>query len=62
MSPELDAALFAADELLLAPDHLMLRTGPATGHAVYVAGGVFRDVGPADALAARLVGPPDAAL
>jgi 5-methylthioadenosine/S-adenosylhomocysteine deaminase len=53
MFPELDAALFAADELLLVPDHLMLRDGPATGHAVRVAGGRFRDVGPADALAAR---------
>jgi cytosine/adenosine deaminase-related metal-dependent hydrolase len=51
MSPELDAALFAADELLLVPDHLMLRDGPAAGHAVHVAGGRFRDVGPADALA-----------
>ncbi|MBB4219302.1 amidohydrolase family protein [Variovorax guangxiensis] len=53
MSPELDAAMLAADELLLVPDHLMLRDGPATGHAVLVAGGLFRDVGPAGVLAAR---------
>ncbi|GER13327.1 S-adenosylhomocysteine deaminase [Variovorax boronicumulans] len=53
MSPELDAAHFAADELLLVPDHLMLRDGPATGHAVRIAGGRFREVGPADALIAR---------
>ncbi|WP_198972818.1 amidohydrolase family protein [Xylophilus sp. ASV27] len=53
MSSDLDAALFAADELLLVPDHLMLREGPATGHAVRMAGGRFRDVGPAHALIAR---------
>eukprot|EP01035_Chromulina_nebulosa_P011910 gene11910-15896_t len=53
MSSELDAALFAADELLLVPDHLMLRDGPASGHAVLMAGGRFRDVGAADALIAR---------
>ena len=53
MFPELDAAPFAADELLLVPDHLMLKDGPATGQAVLVAGGRFRDIGPADVLAAR---------
>jgi 5-methylthioadenosine/S-adenosylhomocysteine deaminase len=53
MSPELDAALFAADELLLVPDHLMLRDGPAAGHAVRVSGGRFCDVGPAATLFAR---------
>ncbi len=53
MSSEFDAALFAADELLLVPDHLMLRDGPATGHAVRIASGRFTDVGPADTLIAR---------
>jgi 5-methylthioadenosine/S-adenosylhomocysteine deaminase len=53
MSPELDAAHFAADELLLAPDHLMLRDGPASGHAVRIEGGKFRDIGLVETLAAR---------
>jgi cytosine/adenosine deaminase-related metal-dependent hydrolase len=53
MFPDLDAAQFAADELLLVPDHLMLKDGPAAGQAVLVAGGRFRDIGPAEVLAAR---------
>ncbi|TAL64481.1 MAG: amidohydrolase [Burkholderiaceae bacterium] len=53
MSTDLHAALFAADELLLVPDHLMLRDGPAQNHAVLIAQGKFADIGPADALAAR---------
>ena len=49
MSPDHEAAPFAAPELLLVPDHLMLRDGPATGHAVHIADGRFADIGPADA-------------
>jgi cytosine/adenosine deaminase-related metal-dependent hydrolase len=48
-----DAAAFAADSLLLIPDHLMLRQGPVRDHAVLVEGGKFRDIGPAADLAAR---------
>ncbi|VTU30500.1 5-methylthioadenosine/S-adenosylhomocysteine deaminase [Variovorax sp. SRS16] len=53
MFPELDVAQLAADELLLVPDHLMLRDGPVTGHAVLVSGHKFHDLGPAEVLAAR---------
>ena len=53
MSHDLDAALFAADELLLVPDHLMLRQGPAPDHAVLIKGRTFSDIGPAATLAAR---------
>jgi len=48
-----DAANFAADALLLVPDHLMLREGPVQDHAVMIEGGKFRDIGPASALAIR---------
>ena len=48
-----DAAAFAADSLLLVPDHLLLRQGPVREHAVLVEGGKFRDIGPASELAAR---------
>lgn len=50
----LDAASLRADELLLLPDYLMLRDGPVAGHAVHVQGGMFRAVGSAGLLAARL--------
>lgn len=52
--PDFDAASLSADELLLWPDHLMLRDGVATGLAVHVQGGVFRAVGPAAQLVQRL--------
>ena len=48
-----DAAPFAADSLLLMPEHLALRRGPVRDHAVLVEGGKFRDVGPAAILATR---------
>ncbi len=51
---DLDPAALAAGELLLAPEHLMLRDGPVADHAVHVEGGVFRTVGPLAQLAARL--------
>jgi cytosine/adenosine deaminase-related metal-dependent hydrolase len=47
----LQAAL-ASGEALLLPGQLLTRTGPVGGHAVHVAGGKFRAVGPAEALAA----------
>lgn len=47
------ASHLAADSLLLAPDHLMLREGPVRDHAVLVESGKFRDIGPAEVLAAR---------
>lgn len=53
MSPDLQAAQFAAAELLLVPDHLMLRDGPVQGHAVHVKDGVFHDIGPAGVLTER---------
>jgi 5-methylthioadenosine/S-adenosylhomocysteine deaminase len=45
---------FAADELLLLPDQLLLPTGPVTGHAVHVAAGRIAAVAPAGELRARL--------
>ncbi|MDR6536458.1 amidohydrolase family protein [Variovorax soli] len=48
-----DAATFAADSLLLVPDHLLLRQGPVREHAVLVEGGKFLDIGPASELAAH---------
>jgi cytosine/adenosine deaminase-related metal-dependent hydrolase len=44
---------FAADTLLLLPEQVMLRQGPVRDHAVVVAGGKFRDVGPASDVRAR---------
>jgi 5-methylthioadenosine/S-adenosylhomocysteine deaminase len=41
---------FAGDELLLVPEALLLREGPVHRHAVIVADGSFRQVGPADDL------------
>ena len=56
MSIDPHAAPFAADELLLIPDHLMLRDGPAQDHAVLIKDGKFRDIGPAEVLTARHLG------
>ncbi|WP_213305587.1 amidohydrolase family protein [Paraburkholderia sacchari] len=42
-----------ADELLLLPETLLLAEGPVREHAVVVANGRFRDIGPADELVAR---------
>ncbi|GAC1389569.1 MAG: amidohydrolase [Variovorax sp.] len=53
MTPEFHPTQLAAPELLLAPDHLMLRDGPVQHQAVLVEGGKFRDLGPAAMLAAR---------
>ncbi|MFH8408894.1 amidohydrolase family protein [Streptomyces sp. NPDC018019] len=45
--PALRAEQFAGEELLLVPDALLLPGGPVKDHAVHVAGGVFREIGPA---------------
>lgn len=50
---ELQSSSFEAGTLLLAPEHLLLRGGPVTGHAVLVQDGRFADVGPAPVLKAR---------
>lgn len=42
-----------ADELLLAPDSLLLGEGPVRGHAVLVRHGKFADIGPVAALRER---------
>jgi 5-methylthioadenosine/S-adenosylhomocysteine deaminase len=44
---------FSASELLLIPDHVMLREGPVDGHAVVIADGEFRDLGAADDVVRR---------
>src|SRR4029077_17958458 len=46
MEPDLDRKQFAAAELLLAPEYVMLREGPVRDFGVMVSGGKFRDVGP----------------
>lgn len=46
MANDLDQGQFERTELLLVPDFLMLRDGPVTGHAVVIAAGEFRDLGP----------------
>ena len=46
MSADLSPDQFSAAELLLAPAQLMLCDGPVADHAVVIAGGKFRDVGP----------------
>src|SRR5271168_4588835 len=53
MTADLNADHFAAAELLLAPEQLMLRDGPAADHAVVIAHGRFRDIGPRAALQSR---------
>ena len=51
--PELNAATFAATELLLVPDQIMLADGPASDQALVVAGGRYADIGPAAVLRER---------
>jgi hypothetical protein len=46
MSADLSPDQFLAAELMLAPDQLMLRDGLVADHAVVIAGGKFKDVGP----------------
>ena len=46
MSADLSPDQFLAAELMLAPAQLMLTDGPVADHAVVVAGGKFKDVGP----------------
>jgi 5-methylthioadenosine/S-adenosylhomocysteine deaminase len=41
---------FAGEEVLLVPEVLLLRAGPVREHAVIVADGTFRQIGPADDL------------
>jgi 5-methylthioadenosine/S-adenosylhomocysteine deaminase len=53
MNGDLDPALLEPTELLLVPDRVLLPQGPVAGHAVVVAGGEFRDVGDAAAVAQR---------
>jgi cytosine/adenosine deaminase-related metal-dependent hydrolase len=51
MPTEAPAAL-RAEELLLLPDRVLLRDGPASGHAVHIVDGRFRAVGPVEAVTA----------
>src|SRR2546427_3964374 len=53
MEPDLDRKQFAAAELLLAPEYVMLREGPVRDFGVMVSGGKFRDVGLASDLMQR---------
>jgi 5-methylthioadenosine/S-adenosylhomocysteine deaminase len=53
MTADLSPDHFAAAELLLAPEQLMLRDGPVADHAVVIADGKFRDIGPRAALQSR---------
>jgi 5-methylthioadenosine/S-adenosylhomocysteine deaminase len=53
MTADLSPDHFAAAELLLAPSQLMLRDGPVADHAVVIADGKFRDIGPRAALQSR---------
>ena len=43
---DLDPEQFAGREFLLVPDHVMLRDGPVGDHALLIADGKFRDLGP----------------
>lgn len=52
-STPLRSTPFQAGTLLLAPEYLLLREGPAANHAVLVQDGRFADVGPREALQAR---------
>jgi cytosine/adenosine deaminase-related metal-dependent hydrolase len=49
---EIRSEQFAAGELLLLPEQVLLPEGPVAGHAVVVAEGRFRAVGPGDAVIA----------
>src|ERR1700730_14926949 len=53
MTADLSPDHFAAAELLLAPSQLMLRDGPVADHAVVIADGKLRDIGPCAALQSR---------
>ena len=53
MEADLDREQFAAAELLLAPEHVILRDGPLRDFGVVVSGGKFRDIGPVAALRQR---------
>jgi 5-methylthioadenosine/S-adenosylhomocysteine deaminase len=53
MTADLNPDHFAAAELLLAPEQLMLRDGPVADHALVIADGKFRDIGPRAALQSR---------
>src|SRR5258708_13971946 len=50
---EISPQLFESDEMLLLPGQVMLPGGPAAGHAVVIAGGVFSAVGPAQHIVAK---------
>ena len=58
MARELDPAQFAAPSVLLFPDQIMLRDGPAAGHGLLIDGGKFRDLGPATDVISRNPGVP----
>lgn len=45
--------LLQSDEMLLLPGQLMLSAGPVAGHAVVIAQGVFKDIGPAADIVAK---------
>lgn len=53
-SPEtpIDRAALSGPRILLAPEHMLLASGPATDHAAVVEAGVFTAVGPRAAIAA----------
>src|SRR5260370_36028561 len=53
MELDLERKQFAAAELLLAPEYVMLRDGPVRDFGVMVSGGKFRDVGPVSDLMRR---------
>jgi 5-methylthioadenosine/S-adenosylhomocysteine deaminase len=55
---DLQPRQFNVPEMLLIPDHLMLRDGPVSGYAVMIADGEFRDLGVADTVAQRHPGVP----
>jgi len=52
MTDDIRPEQFAGDELVLAPDQVLLPEGPASGQAVVVADGYFRAVGPREAVLA----------
>ena len=58
MTHDLSPDTLHAPELLLEPDHLLLRDGPVHGHAVLVRDRRFADVGPSAALRERHRGVP----
>jgi 5-methylthioadenosine/S-adenosylhomocysteine deaminase len=53
MTADLNPDDFDAAELLLVPAQLMLRDGPVADHAVVIADGKFRDIGPRAAVQSR---------